>query len=103
MSEVLSKLYSATPDGHCGDEDNGQTLACYVFSAFGFYPVTSAVDEYVIGSPLFEKATLHLENGNTIVINSENNSSKNVYTFKMSNKPNMEWGNGKMMCVRLKK
>ena len=61
---VLTKLYSATPDGYCGDEDNGQTSAWYVFSALGFYPVTPAVDEYVIGSPLFKKATLHLENGN---------------------------------------
>ncbi|WP_339633758.1 GH92 family glycosyl hydrolase, partial [Bizionia echini] len=68
IRDVLSKLYSATPDGYCGDEDNGQTSAWYVFSALGFYPVTPATDQYIIGSPLFDKATLHVENGNTFVI-----------------------------------
>ncbi|MEO6346765.1 MAG: glycoside hydrolase domain-containing protein, partial [Aquaticitalea sp.] len=122
IREVLTKLYAATPDGYCGDEDNGQTSAWYVFSALGFYPVTSGVDQYVIGSPLFDKATLHLENGNTFVISAENNSPKNVYitsttlngmpsthsylnfetiqkgghfTFEMSDKPNMDWANEK--------
>jgi predicted alpha-1,2-mannosidase len=79
VREVLEKLYSATPDGYCGDEDNGQTSAWFVFSALGFYPVTPGVDEYVIGSPLFKKVTLHLENGNTFKISSENNSETNVY------------------------
>jgi predicted alpha-1,2-mannosidase len=79
VREVLTKLYSATPDGYCGDEDNGQTSAWYVFSALGFYPVTSGVDEYVIGSPLFDKVTLNLENGNEFVITSKNNSKDNVY------------------------
>lgn len=79
VRDVLTKLYSATPDGYCGDEDNGQTSAWYVFSALGFYPVTPGVDEYVIGSPLFKKATLHLENGNSFEINSKNNSKSNFY------------------------
>ncbi|MDT0553226.1 GH92 family glycosyl hydrolase [Urechidicola vernalis] len=79
IREVLTKLYSATPDGYCGDEDNGQTSAWYVFSSLGFYPVTSAVDEYVIGSPLFDKATLHLQNGNTFTVSVENNSKQNYY------------------------
>lgn len=79
IREVLINLYAATPDGYCGDEDNGQTSAWYVFSALGFYPVTPGVDEYVIGSPLFDKATLHLENGNTFTINSKNNSKNNFY------------------------
>jgi predicted alpha-1,2-mannosidase len=80
VRDVLTKLYSATPDGYCGDEDNGQTSAWYVFSALGFYPVTpGGADEYVIGSPLFKKATLHLENGNTFEITSKNNSESNVY------------------------
>lgn len=79
VREVMTKLYMATPDGYCGDEDNGQTSAWYVFSALGFYPVTPGVDEYVIGSPLFKKATLHLENGNTFEIRSKNNSESNVY------------------------
>ena len=79
IREVLTKLYSATPDGYCGDEDNGQTSAWYVFSALGFYPVTPGVDQYVIGSPLFEEAVLRLENGKTFTIKSNNNSSKNYY------------------------
>ena len=79
VREVLTKLYSATPDGYCGDEDNGQTSAWYVFSSLGFYPVTPGVDEYVIGSPLFKKATLHLQNGNTFEIASENNSENHFY------------------------
>ncbi|SHI31938.1 GH92 family glycosyl hydrolase [Aquimarina spongiae] len=79
IREVLTKLYSATPDGYCGDEDNGQTSAWYVFSALGFYPVTPGVNQYVIGSPLFKKARLHLENGNTFEINAPENSDSNIY------------------------
>ena len=79
IREVLTKLYTATPDGYCGDEDNGQTSAWYVFSSLGFYPVTPGVNEYVIGSPLFKKATLTLENGSTLVINSKNKSEDNFY------------------------
>ncbi|MDY8138396.1 GH92 family glycosyl hydrolase [Aquimarina sp. 2201CG5-10] len=79
IREVLTKLYSATPDGYCGDEDNGQTSAWYVFSALGYYPVTPGVNQYVIGSPLFKKATITLENGNTFEINASNNSDQNVY------------------------
>ncbi|WP_411032347.1 GH92 family glycosyl hydrolase [Spongiimicrobium sp. 3-5] len=79
IRKVLTKLYSATPDGYCGDEDNGQTSAWYVFSALGFYPVTPGVNEYVIGSPLFKKATIHLENGNNFEINALENSKSNFY------------------------
>ncbi|MDY0779258.1 GH92 family glycosyl hydrolase [Tenacibaculum sp. IB213877] len=79
VRDVLTKLYTATPDGYCGDEDNGQTSAWYVFSSLGFYPVTPGVDQYVIGSPLFKKAMLHLENGNTFTIEAENNSPSNYY------------------------
>ena len=79
VREVLTKLYQATPDGYCGDEDNGQTSAWYVFSSLGFYPVTPGVNQYVIGSPLFDKATLHLQNGNTFIIESKNNSDENYY------------------------
>lgn len=77
--EVLSKLYSYQPDGYCGDEDNGQTSAWYVFSSLGFYPVCPGTDEYVLGSPLFDKVTVTLENGNKLEINAENNSAENVY------------------------
>ncbi len=66
VREVLDKLYNYTPDGYCGDEDNGQTSAWYVFSALGFYPVTPGSGEYVLGSPLFDRVTLYLENGKTV-------------------------------------
>jgi len=79
VRDVLTKLYSATPDGYCGDEDNGQTSAWYVFSSLGFYPVTPSVNEYVIGSPLFKKATLKLQNGNSFVISAKNNAKENVF------------------------
>ena len=63
VDEVMDRLYSSSPDGYCGDEDNGQTSAWYVFSALGFYPVCPASDQYAIGVPLFKKAVINLENG----------------------------------------
>ena len=79
LREVMEKLYAPTPDGYCGDEDNGQTSAWYVFSALGFYPVCPGTDQYVAGSPLFKRATLHFENGNTFTINAPSNNSQNIY------------------------
>lgn len=79
VRDVMNRFYSATPDGYCGDEDNGQTSAWYVFSALGFYPVCPASDEYVMGTPLFEKTTLHLENGKTFTITAKDNSHENFY------------------------
>ena len=122
VREVMDKLYLPTPDGYCGDEDNGQTSAWYVFSALGFYPVCPGSDQYVIGSPLFRKMSVHLENGNTIGINAPDNGhdqryissvklngkdyTKNYFThddlmkgakidFSMSDKPNKSRGIGK--------
>jgi predicted alpha-1,2-mannosidase len=83
VREVLDKLYSSQADGYCGDEDNGQTSAWYVFSAMGFYPVCPGTDEYVFGAPLFNKITLQLENGNEFVIHGENNSKENIYVDKI--------------------
>ena len=79
IRQVMNKLYMATPDGYCGDEDNGQTSAWYVFSALGFYPVCPASDQYVLGTPLFKKATINLANGKKVVINAPNNSNDNIY------------------------
>ena len=79
VRQVLNRLYFATPDGYCGDEDNGQTSAWYVFSALGFYPVTPATDQYVLGAPLFKEAIIHLENGNKIEISAPNNDAENFY------------------------
>jgi predicted alpha-1,2-mannosidase len=119
VREVMKKLYSATPDGYCGDEDNGQTSAWYVFSALGFYPVTPGVPQYVLGSPLFDKVTMHLQNGNSFKIEARNNNDENYYIesvklnetnynntwidyndiqkggkliFKMNDKPNKDFG-----------
>ncbi len=79
VREVLDRLYLATPDGYCGDEDNGQTSAWYVFSALGFYPVCPATDQYVLGAPLFKKVTLQLENGNKFEIEAPQNDASNRY------------------------
>ncbi|MGC4102074.1 GH92 family glycosyl hydrolase [Ferruginibacter sp.] len=79
VREAMNRLYRATPDGYCGDEDNGQTSAWYVFSALGFYPVCPATDQYVLGAPLFKKITLSLENGKKFIINAPANSDDNKY------------------------
>jgi len=83
VREIMDKLYSAAPDGYCGDEDNGQTSAWYVFSAMGFYPVAPGSGEYVLGSPLFDEVTLQLENGKKIVISASNQSKGNVYVDQL--------------------
>ena len=83
IREIMNKLYTAGPDGYCGDEDNGQTSAWYVFSALGFYPVCPGTDEYIIGTPLFKSAKLHLENGKTITIKADNNQLANRYIKEM--------------------
>lgn len=88
VRQVLNKLYMPTPDGYCGDEDNGQTSAWYVFSAMGFYPVAPATNQYALGAPLFDKITLQLENGNKVVINAKNNGKEKPYieSMKMNGK-----------------
>jgi len=114
----MDKLYTPYPDGLCGDEDNGQTSAWYVFSSMGFYPVCPGQPEYIIGSPLFDMVTLHLENGKTFTMTAENNAAHHYYIqsatlngksfdrpwishgeimngsqlfFKMGEKPNRSW------------
>ena len=90
VREVMNRLYKATPDGYCGDEDNGQTSAWYVFSALGFYPVCPASDEYAIGTPLFRKAVVHLENGCDLTINAANASGSDeaLYPYISKKKVN---------------
>ena len=83
VREIMNKLYTAAPDGYCGDEDNGQTSAWYVFSALGFYTVCPGTDEYIVGTPLFKSAKLHLENGKTITIKSDNNQPGHCYIKDM--------------------
>lgn len=84
IREVMDKLYTAQADGYCGDEDNGQTSAWYVFSAMGFYPVCPGANQYVIGTPYFDKMTLHLENGKTMTIMAQNCSQENKYIQSLS-------------------
>ena len=71
LRQVMDRLYSANSDGYCGDEDNGQTSAWYVFTALGFYPVCPGSNQYVIGAPYLDKVTLHLEGGRWVTITRE--------------------------------
>jgi predicted alpha-1,2-mannosidase len=89
VREVMDRFYSATPDGYCGDEDNGQTSAWYVFSALGFYSVCPGSGEYALGSPLFPKATVTLENGREIEITARDNAPGRPYiaSLKVAGKP----------------
>lgn len=79
VRQILTELYTNTPDGISGNEDCGQMSAWYVFSSLGFYPVTPASNQYIIGSPLFDKASINLENGKTFTVASENLSKENKY------------------------
>jgi len=121
ISRICSEMYSDKPDGLIGNEDCGQMSSWYVFSAMGFYPVTPGSDQYIIGSPVFDKATIHLENGREFVIKADNVNKENHYiksselngdlytksfithkdiiqggvlNFVMSEKPNKAWGTG---------
>ncbi|MCR4816702.1 MAG: GH92 family glycosyl hydrolase [Bacteroidales bacterium] len=119
VRRICTELYHDTPDGLCGNEDCGQMSAWYVMSAMGFYPVCPGSGNYVIGSPLFDKVTIHLQNGKDIVINAKGQNHRNCYInslclngtpydksvisfeqlkdgctldFEMCSKPNKEWG-----------
>ena len=84
VREVMDRLYSAAPDGYCGDEDNGQTSAWYVFSALGFYPVCPGSQQYALGVPYFKRVVMHMPNGKTTVISAPDNSEKNRYIADMT-------------------
>ena len=84
IRQVMDRLYSAQPDGYCGDEDNGQTSAWYVFSAMGFYPVCPGSGQYALGTPYFREVSLHFPNGNTLTIDAPENSSSNCYIGHMT-------------------
>jgi predicted alpha-1,2-mannosidase len=119
LRQAMTLLYQATPDGLCGDEDTGQMSAWYVFSALGFYPVCPGDVNYLIGSPQFERATLHLSGGKTFVITANHNGPQEFYIqnaklnggafdktfisheqitggggleFEMGSAPNYDWG-----------
>ena len=82
--ETMNRMYTPAPDGYCGDEDNGQTSAWYIFSALGFYDVCPGSDQYVLGAPLFKKITLNLENGKKVILNAPENSAENRYIQEMN-------------------
>jgi putative alpha-1,2-mannosidase len=81
VREILSRLYlgSEIGQGYHGDEDNGEQSGWFLFSALGFYPLVMGSGEYAIGSPLFKKVTVHLENGRDLVVKAPGNSARNVY------------------------
>ena len=79
IREVMDRLYRATPDGYCGDEDNGQTSAWYIFSALGFYPVCPASTQYALGTPLFKKAMVTRPDGKQFVIDAPDNGAEAFY------------------------
>ena len=83
LRETMTRMYNANPDGYCGDEDNGQTSAWYVFTAMGFYPVCPGTDEYVMGAPYFDKMTVHLPKGKKLEINAPGNSDTNRYVQQL--------------------
>ncbi|WP_337632100.1 GH92 family glycosyl hydrolase [Prevotella sp.] len=89
IRQTMQRMYNANPDGYCGDEDNGQTSAWYVFSAMGFYPVCPGAGEYVLGAPYFDEMTLHLENGRTVSIKANGNTDDNCYvnTLTLNGQP----------------
>ena len=79
INEVARSQYSATPSGHCGNEDCGQMSAWFIYSSMGFYPVNPSEGDYVIGSPMFEEVKIYLENGKVFEIKANNVSEKNIY------------------------
>ena len=89
VRQILTELYDDQPDGLSGNEDCGQMSAWYVLSALGFYPVTPGEPVYAIGSPIFDKATIHLENGKTFVIRAKKASAKNydIQSATLNGKP----------------
>ena len=84
IRQTMQRMYNANPDGYCGDEDNGQTSAWYVFSAMGFYPVCPGSGEYVLGAPYFDEMTLHLENGRNVSIKANGNTDDNYYVNSLT-------------------
>lgn len=122
VRQIMDSLYTAAPDGLSGNEDCGQLSAWYVLSALGFYPVTPGCGYYAIGTPLFERAAILLENGNTFTIRAPHVSKRNIYiqsaslngkplnrsfiyhdeimrggelVFGMGPRPNRHWGTGR--------
>ncbi|MBQ2460047.1 MAG: glycoside hydrolase family 92 protein, partial [Bacteroidaceae bacterium] len=84
LRETMNRMYNAQADGYCGDEDNGQTSAWYIFTALGFYPVCPGSNQYVLGAPYFKKLTLHLPGGKDVVVSAPQNNDVNRYVGQLS-------------------
>jgi putative alpha-1,2-mannosidase len=84
VRNVMDKLYNATENGYPGDEDQGQTSSWYVLSALGFYSVCPGTEQYVLGTPLFKKVTVTMDNRKKLVINAANNSADNKYVQSLN-------------------
>ncbi|MDQ2178172.1 GH92 family glycosyl hydrolase [Marinifilum sp. D714] len=129
VREIMTTQYQDTPDGLCGNEDCGQMSAWYVLSAMGFYSDCPGKPVYAIGSPIFSKVKIHLDNGKTFTLTANNNSGENKYiqsaklngnelnvsflshsdileggnlVFEMANKPNKKWGVNLDLTVEFK-
>ncbi len=93
VEQVRSSFYNPTPCGYAGNDDCGQMSAWYIFSSLGFYPFNAGSAEYVIGTPLFQKAVLHMPNGKDLVINAPRKSDKAIYvkSVKLNGKKITDW------------
>jgi len=89
VHQILTELYQNAPDGISGNEDCGQMSAWYILSSMGFYSVTPASNQYIIGTPLFPKATINLENDQqfTIVAHNISDSNKYIESATLNGKP----------------
>ena len=79
IHKIINEFHNNTPDGMIGNDDCGQMSAWYILSTLGFYPVNPANGEFVLGAPQVKKATLHLKNNNTFIIEATNFSNENIY------------------------
>jgi predicted alpha-1,2-mannosidase len=84
LKQIVDSQYKTTPDGLAGNDDLGQMSAWLMFTALGFYPVTPGSNEYVIGRPFVERATLNLPNGRKFTIRTEGLSDANRYVGSVS-------------------
>ena len=79
LRKMLNEMYLDQPDGLSGNEDVGQMSAWYILSSVGLYQVDPVGGRFVIGSPLFDKATVNVGGGKTFTVVAKNNSDKNIY------------------------
>lgn len=84
LKQIMDTQYKATPDGLAGNDDLGQMSAWYVFTALGFYPVAPGSNEYILGRPFVERATIRLPNGKRFTVVAENFGDANAYLGRVT-------------------